>query len=122
MGNPQQGDKTPQAEYARVPREKITLYLLSLEHPHGKSKARFFIGQGFLPARWQELADALREHVKMHPAAKTENRSNGLAYIVEGELHTPSGKRPYVRSVWIVERNKPPRLVTAYPIRRPNHD
>ncbi len=108
----------PLAERAHVPKRKITQYLLNLEHPSGKSKARFFISQGFMPARWQELANALREHARSHPVAARLKRPYGVSYVVEGELNTPSGKRPYVRSVWIVRGDTPPQLTTAYPIRR----
>jgi hypothetical protein len=42
--------------------------------------------------------------------------SHGIKYIVDGALITPSGKRPTVRTVWIVDRgSENPRLVTAYP-------
>ena len=111
-----QENKLPQAEQAYVSREKITLYLLNLEHPDGGSKARFFMHEGFTLARWDELADALLEHARTHAVAKTQPIEQGLLYVIEGTLHTPSGKRPNVRSVWLKEPDEPPRLVTAYPI------
>jgi hypothetical protein len=41
---------------------------------------------------------------------------HGQKYIVEGNIETPSGKTPRVRTVWIVDRGlETPRLVTAYP-------
>jgi hypothetical protein len=113
------GNMLPQADQVHVPKEKITLYLLNPGHRSGQSKARFFISQGFRLASWKELAQALREHARTHPVAKVIERPHGTNYVIEGELNTPSGKRPHVRSVWaVMEKNKPPRLVTAYPIPR----
>ena len=37
----------PEAESARVDREKLTGYLLSESHPIGRSKAKFFRGDRF---------------------------------------------------------------------------
>jgi hypothetical protein len=39
--------KLPNADQARVEREKITEYLLSTSHPDGRSKAEFFSRFGF---------------------------------------------------------------------------
>jgi hypothetical protein len=39
-----------------------------------------------------------------------------MKYVVAGRVETPSGKRPLVRTIWIVDRGDVvPRLVTAYP-------
>jgi hypothetical protein len=40
----------------------------------------------------------------------------GEKYVLEGLLETPGGKRPPVRTVWIIDAGlTAPRLVTAYP-------
>jgi len=48
------------AEYAFVDQSKIVDYLLSMTHPDGQAKARFFVSFGFQPNQWKQLADALR--------------------------------------------------------------
>lgn len=46
-----------------------------------------------------------------------EENQFGLKYIVDGQLTSPSGKRPYIRTVWFVaEKENKALLVTAYPL------
>ncbi len=33
--------------------------------------------------------------------------SHGTLYVVEGRIEAPTGDRPHVRAVWIVERSRP---------------
>ena len=95
--------KLPNAHLALVEREKITEYLLNTEHLYGASKARFFSQFGFYPTDWEAMAQALREH--------------GQRYEVDGELNTPDGRTPRVRTVWQLDHGEvAPRLITAYPL------
>ena len=111
--------KLPNRERAYVAREKITLYLLSLSNPRGRSKARFFSAFGFRIERWQELADALRLHGAEHEVGETLEVDNGMKYIVDGILQTPDRRNPLVRTVWMVDVGSgAPRFITAYPIRK----
>ena len=52
----------PGARRAVVNSKKVVDYLLSAEHPDGRSKATFFSGFGFRAERWEVLAEALRDH------------------------------------------------------------
>ena len=52
----------PNRELAQVPEKKLREYLLSLSHPVGHAKARFFLSIGFSPDRWQVLSEALLRH------------------------------------------------------------
>ena len=71
---------------------------------------------GFEVERWQELADALRQHVIDHEAVGVIVGEYGTRYQIEGELKTPRGRAPVVRSIWIVPNEAlAPQLVTAYP-------
>lgn len=107
----------PNAEHARVDRDKITDYLLSEEHPDGRSKAFFFQRFGFHIDLWAVFADALRRHGLANPVTVVCEATYGTRYVVEGEVETPDGRNPRVRTVWIVERGTTvPRLVTAYPV------
>ena len=106
----------PQVEDVFVPKIKVVAYLLNPLHPKGASKAKFFTGGGFSRERLEELATALRQHARNCPVVYVEKTEHGTLYVVEGVLHTPNGKRPLVRSVWLKDTEAPPRLVTAYPI------
>ncbi len=112
----------PNADKAVVEENKITGYLLSPDHPDGRSKAEFFTRFGFRREQPALLADALRKHGTVHPVTKAAQSAWGTRYSVDGELDCPDGRRPRLRTVWIVEttgedaEEMPPRLITAHPI------
>jgi hypothetical protein len=109
--------KLPYAARARVDKQKITDYLLSSTHPDGSSKARYFAAFGFRASRWQTLARALKEQALNYNVTSTMESKYGTRYSVDGLLETPDGRRPRIRSVWILaKRSRSPRLITAYPI------
>jgi hypothetical protein len=111
--------RLPEAERASVPREKVTMYLLSETHPTGRSKAAFFHRFGFEKRTWEVLAMALQRHARQHEVSTTERSRFGMRYTIEGELQTPDGRNPVVRTVWFIdEGERVPRLVTAYPRER----
>lgn len=103
------------AERARVDESKVIDYLLNPAKSRGK--AGFFLGFGFSVAAWQVLADALVEHGKSGFVYSVVESEYGTRYSVDGVLETPEGRKPQVRSVWIVEIGTDyPRLITAHPI------
>jgi hypothetical protein len=111
--------KLPNCEQAVVPREKITDYLLSIDHQDGGPKAAYFLRFGFRVDAWDEFAAALRRHAYTNDVAAVTPTSHGEVYRVEGPFDTPDGRQPYVRSIWIVGRGADaPTLVTAYPLGR----
>ena len=111
--------KLPNYEQAVVAEAKITRYLLSETHEDGQHKAFFFIQQGFSMAKWEEMARALLNHAATYPIASTLKTTRGTHYSVEGELQTPDGNMPFIRSVWVIDDgDEIPRLITAYPIKR----
>ena len=106
----------PHIERAVVLEEKITLYLLNLDHDKGRSKAIFFLGVGFTIPAWRDFAHALCLHLCSNPVIKVESNRYGTKYIVEGRMISPVGVTSIVRSVWIVRPSSPyPHLITAYP-------
>jgi len=106
----------PKADAVEIAKEKITEYLLNPRHPDGVGQAIFFLAQGFRADAWQVLADALRQLAGRFPVVKQAASPHGTKYIVDGELETPAGKSPVVRTVWSVDQGaETPRLVTAYP-------
>ena len=109
--------KLPNAEQAVVPQNKIENYLLHLGHADGGSKARFFLGFGFQREAWLVLAEALRRHASENPVTNSITDADGVTYLVEGLLETPSGRRPRIRSIWLLETGElAPRFITAYPL------
>jgi hypothetical protein len=109
--------KLPHTEEALVPQNKVEGYLLNPGHPIGGSKAAFFQRFGFSREQWRLLADALRQHARANPVADSVSDVDGTTYLVEGPLETPSGRRPRLRTIWLVETGKlAPRFITAYPL------
>lgn len=101
----------------RAPRPKVVDYLLSQSHPDGRDKAAFFTRFGFRADQWEQLADALREIAASNPAINVVESAYGTRYTVDGALQSPDGRAPSVRTVWMVEAGKLPRLITAHPLK-----
>lgn len=113
--------KLPHHEQATVSERRVTHYLLSYTHPAGRSKARYFNGHGFSADAWQTFADALRRHAADNDVVEVRHTPHGVSYTVEGELMTPTGKRPQIRAVWFQDLGEQtPHLVTAYPLKGTN--
>ncbi len=106
----------PFIQNLRVDEAKLFDYLLS--HANGRGKATFFLGFGFQPEAWPELAAAIKRQATSNPVASAVDSPYGTRYSVDGELQTPGGRRPIIRSVWILEvDSETPRLITAHPIK-----
>ena len=109
----------PYAEEARVPKRKLTAYLLDPQHEDAGGKAPYFIDRGFRAEAWELFAERLREHAVEHGATETEKRENGTTYIIRGPLRIPGGGYTQlpVRAVWMIDAGKEvPRFITAYPV------
>jgi len=83
----------PNADAAIVSRSKIGNYLLDLAHPIGGGKARFFLSFGFRREEWNLLADAFRKHAQENPVANSISDADGVTYLIEAPLETPSGRK-----------------------------
>ena len=109
-------ERLPNGDLAIVAEEKITAYLLAVEHPRGGPKARFLLRFGFHPEDWRPLETALPRHAVEGIVVEQVQGLHGVTYAVEGPLRTPDGRDPSFRTVWIVEWSQEAlRLVTAYP-------
>lgn len=112
--------KLPNAECAVISFDKVVRYLLNPQHPGGTSKAVFFRTCGFRPIDWGQMAEALKQHAEKHDVVAKESTPFGTRFVIDGPLETPDGRSPLVRCIWFVETgDTAPRLVSAYPIRRP---
>lgn len=107
----------PGVDRAQVDRDKITDYLLAIDHPEGSSKAEFFARFGFTIADWQVLAEALIAHARRNPISEMSESPYGTKYQLDGSIACPDGRTPSIRVVWIIDTGTEiPRLVTAYPL------
>ena len=111
--------KLPNRQQAYVPKEKITDYLLNLEHDEGGDKAAYFISRGFRVEEWEFFAEVLREHGRSFDVTETRPDNFGTRYPIEGPLRLPGGARTRltIRSVWMIDAGKKaPRLISAYAV------
>jgi hypothetical protein len=110
--------KLPNHSRAIVAEAKIVKYLLNEAHPRGKDKAAFFGRFGFSVGEWEILKTALLAHANSFEVMSILESTERTYYAIEGDLTTPDGRNPRVRSVWAVDRgSETPRLITAYPVK-----
>jgi len=105
----------PDADRALASREKVHGYLLNHEHPDGGSKSIWFGSLGYHRQDWQLLANDLLAIAQTCQHFDTESSEYGVKYKASGTLLRPNHRPGRVTTVWIVEDDCPPRLVTAYP-------
>jgi filamentous hemagglutinin len=99
-----------------VPGEKVSEYLLNVEHPDGGGKAKFFIAHGFEAGTPGTLASAIHAHADLNDISETHAGPHGTKTIVRCSIPTPDGRNPCILVVWIREKGcAEQRLVTAYP-------
>jgi hypothetical protein len=109
--------KLPRASDAIVDRGKVVSYLLNLQHPYGASKARYFTSFGFSSERWEEMAQALRQHAQDHEVREMNETEFGTRYQIDGQLIGPNRLTLNLRTVWQWDKGQlAPRLITAYPL------
>jgi hypothetical protein len=108
--------KLPNGDHALVDERKLREYLLSPDHPIGRSKAAFFPGLGFDPQEWRALESALLQLAGTASSEPAGGSAFGQKYRTRGRLESPSGRAAEVLVVWVVRAGEDiPRFVTAYP-------
>ena len=105
----------PNAEHAVIAEEKIRGYLLNPSHPVGGSKAVWFASIGYTMGNWQDLSNDLLQLAQTSEDFIAKSSPFGVKYEVWGVLGCPGHRPALVLSVWIVEENDRPQIVTAYP-------
>lgn len=98
-----------------VPEKKVRSYLLNVRSRDGRSKALFFLARGFTDAEWRTLAQALTQHPIDHPPSIADETEYGRKLVARCQIRTPDGSNPCIRTVWMDEVGREPRLITAYP-------
>lgn len=106
----------PNAHLAEIDPLKLHGYLLSLSHPVGRFKARFFAALGYAADEWQVLEADLRIQHLGHDAEPGPIVSSGQTYTIRAILTGPNGQAAAVLSVWLLRAETGiPHFVTAYP-------
>ena len=104
------------ARDAIIDPRKLRDYLLSDEHPDGRSKAHYLVLLGYEQDHWERLAEDLRQQILPLDARHLEDSPWGSKYEILGVLRGPSGRTGGIRSIWVVRRRETrPRLVTLTP-------
>jgi len=116
---PRVGELLPRAEEALGVREKLATYSLALDHHRGGSKAKGFkVVLGISMASIDHLEAEIRTGILKAPVTTArKNPPYGVNCVVEFPIRGV-GERSEVfaqlRAVWLVRREVPPRLVSAY--------
>ncbi len=106
----------PNLDCAFVEQKKILDYLLNIDHPIGKTKAKYFIGLSFSVTAWASLEQALLAHPRSNPVVEQKTDQYGTRYVVDCNFPAADGTTPCIRTVWEVQPHNPcPRLITAHP-------
>lgn len=100
-----------------IPKEKLCDYLLSENHPIGKSKSIFFKNHGFTRNNYKLLEKCLLNIFRNNEIYKTIESEYGDKFIIDGLLETQLKSNIKLRTIWIIEKNNSDiRFITAYPI------
>jgi hypothetical protein len=106
----------PNVDQAIVADEKLTDYLMNHTHPRGGPKARFLERFGFSVDRPHELRAAFLAHANQNDISASRDNDFGTIFEIEGELPSPDGRNPQVRTVWMLDTGATaPRLITMVP-------
>ena len=111
--------RIPDASRAVVEDTKVRDYLLNLGHPDGGSKAVWFHSLGYNRDECHYLSADLLAIARDCTDFDTETSRFGVKYKAVGPVGRPDHRPGLVLTVWIVDDDDPPRLVTAYPVDNP---
>jgi uncharacterized protein DUF6883 len=103
------------AHEAIIPPEKLAGYALNPRHPLGRHKARVFSAALAIEQKdWRYLLEQLSEGVVEAPVTGTRMTPVGVLYEVVVHVDGLNGATMPVATIWIVERDLPPRLVSTW--------
>jgi hypothetical protein len=110
------GETLPRAREAFIPSSKLRDYVLCLDHPLGRHKARVFRSAlGVSADNWEHLRDQIKQGVVSASVSNVQIKSYGVLYEVPILIQGLNGASHEVITAWIVEGPNPiPRLTTAY--------
>jgi hypothetical protein len=108
----------PDADRANVEEAKVRDYLLNAGHPENGGKSPYFQAFGFPAEHWTVMRDALVGHAIENNITESSHSLHGTKHIVRCSIRTPDQRNPCIATVWIIDDDRPPRLVTSYPLSR----
>lgn len=91
---------------------------MNLNHPAGKSKAKFFRRLGFNENNINRLKRVLLKLCRENEVDTTDKKMAEIVikYTIVGDILTPSGRKVTIKTIWALEKGKrKPHLVTAIP-------
>lgn len=110
------GQPIPNASFALVDDLKLDGYLLSLSHPVGRFKAKFFLALGFSADQPSPLRSEFLRIARESSDTEAIRGEHGTKYLARGILVSPTGRAASVVTVWMIRFDQSvPRFVTAYP-------
>ncbi len=105
----------PDARHAVIAQAKLEDYVLDSGHPDGRHKARVFHAMlGIQAADWRHLRDAILSGLKDAPVSAIEDSPYGRRCTVVMPIEGLNGARHEIVTAWLVEADRPPRLITTY--------
>lgn len=110
--------KLPYRGKSIIKNEKLTGYLLSLTHPEGKSKAKFFRRIGYNESNIIEFEQTLLKIGKSNEVKVVDKKKSKIVvkYTIYGLIDAPNGKQYKVKTVWAIDSGSNiPHLTTAHP-------
>ena len=105
----------PRASEAVIPPDKLAGYALDPGHSRGRPKAREFLSALAIDrSDWRYLRDQLLEGLIGVPVRGTRVTAFGVLYELVIMVDGLNGATRPVVTVWIVEGDGPPRLVSTW--------
>lgn len=105
----------PRAHEAVISTVKLVDYALDPEHPRGRHKARVFASAlGIERNDWRYLHRQILEGVVEAPVRATRITPFGVLYDVIVLVDGLNGATHSVATIWIIEPDRPPRLVSLW--------
>ncbi len=107
--------KLPNAEGAIIDLRKLTDYVLNLDDPRGRHKARVFLSAlGMNSSDSEELRAKILKQIQDSDAVVGEADIYGQRYTVDCRITTDTGEA-VVRTGWIIRKGETaPRLTTCF--------
>ena len=100
---------------AFVPEEKITHYLLNVEHPDGWGKAQEFRKRGYNESNIDIMIGDLIGVARSQPVSEVKQSEYGTKYVIYGVIHPPIGDDLLILLVWQIDHGRiAPRLLSVY--------
>jgi len=109
------GSPLPEAARAIIEEHKLRDYLLNPDHQDGRHKARVFASAlGISQKDLQYLRVAILGEIPHAPVSAIVQTPYGLRCTVVVSITGLNDEHRDVITAWLIEEDRPPRLITAY--------